>query len=157
MRQSKGKGVYFALMFLLVMVGFILQLNWMRGIREQEASEVDSHILSSKLGQWMLRQRGVGGEAAAPAGVETVECGACQGTGQILGEGGKQEICPICQGAGMRLIRRFDAAERICPACGGMGRGESLDTGEVVTCPRCGGRGFIRSAAGGEAAPDEKK
>ncbi len=158
--QPKGKGVYVSLMFLIVVAGFFLQLNWMQKAKEREMPAMDPNSFASKLGQWMLEKKGVSsspGIAGAP-GVETVECGNCLGTGGILSEAGQREICPICLGVGSRLIRRVDPADELCPACVGMGRVQFPDTGEYGTCPRCNGRGLIRSgAAGGEAAPGGQK
>ena len=135
-------------MALVVVAGFFLQLNWMQRIRQRDLSEVAPNSMASKLGQWMLRQKGVESDASLRApGIETIECENCQGTGSILSEEGFQGVCPICQGVGSRLVRRLDSSEYVCPACVGMGRVELPDTGEVGTCPRCGGRGLIRNPA----------
>ena len=135
-------------MVVLVVAGFFLQMNWLQRARRQKESDLASNALASKLGQWMLRQKGVESDAYPRApGLQTIECINCQGTGSILSNDGRREICPICQGVGSRLIRFFDSSDHLCPACGGMGRVELPDTGEVDTCPRCNGRGLIRSPA----------
>ncbi len=141
-------------MVLLVVAGFFLQMDWIQRIKKQSASDIAPNALADKLGQWMLQTKGIepGSVAGAP-GVETIECGNCMGTGNVLSDEGKKRICPICQGVGSRLIRYLDSSDRICPNCVGMGRAEDPDTGEVGTCPRCGGRGLIRSQAALEAAP----
>ena len=145
-------------MFLLVAAGFFLQLNWLQSARERKAAEpAASGTFADKLGEWMLKQKGGASGAAVPGapGVEMVECVRCLGTGSTLSDDGKRAICPICLGVGSRLIRRLDPADYTCPACGGMGRLESADTGEVGTCPRCQGRGLIRGGMTGGTAPDE--
>ncbi len=156
-QQPKGRNVYVALMVVVVVAGFFLQLDWIRRMREQNSANIAPNALADKLGQWMLETKGVeaGGAAAAP-GVETIECGNCLGTGSVLSEDGRREMCPICMGVGSRLIRRLDPADKQCPACGGMGRVKWPDTGKVDTCPRCQGRGLIRRPAAAEPAPDEK-
>ena len=66
------------------------------------------------------------------------------GTGHVLSDESRKEICPVCQGVGSRLIRYLDASDRICPNCVGMGRAEDPETGIVGVCPRCNGRGLIQ-------------
>jgi DnaJ-class molecular chaperone len=61
-------------------------------------------------------------------------------------------MCPICLGLGFHMIKRFDASDRICPLCAGMGRVALPDTGVIGTCPRCEGRGLVRSQAAASAA-----
>ena len=149
--QPKGKGPVVAVIGLLVILGFFLQLNWMQ--RARENTDIPANSFADKLGQWMLKQKGVapGGETGAP-GVESIECDRCFGTGGVLSPDSKREICPICLGVGSRLIRRLDPNDVKCPACGGMGRMVLPDTGEVGTCPRCQGRGLIRRTGAAEAA-----
>lgn len=143
----KGKNVTVALMFVLVIAGFFLQLNWMQ--RAKQNAEIPPDGFAAKLGQWMLNQKGAGESAATGApGVENIECDRCFGTGGVLSPEGKREACPICMGVGSRLIRRLDPADYKCPACGGMGRMVLPDSGVVGTCPRCEGRGLIRRGGG---------
>ena len=143
----KGKSVTVALMFVLVVAGFFLQLNWMQ--RAKQNAEIPPDGFGAKLSQWMLNQRGAGaGVPAGAPGVETIECDRCFGTGGVLSPDSKREICPICVGVGSRLIRRLDPNDVKCPACGGMGRMVLPDTGEVGTCHRCQGRGLIRRGGG---------
>lgn len=158
--HPKNKGVYVTLMFLLVVAGFILQMHWLQTARERKVSEAAPGSFSEKLGRWMLMQKGVadGATGSGAPGVETIECDRCLGTGSTLSDEGKRDLCPICLGVGSRLIRRLDPADYQCPACGGMGRMEWPDTGEVGVCPRCQGRGLIRAAApADEPAPAETK
>ena len=147
--QPKGKGPVVAVIGLLVILGFFLQLNWMQ--RARENTDIPANSFADKLGQWMLQQKGAepvaGGGTGAP-GVESIECDRCFGTGGVLSPDSKREICPICLGVGSRLIRRLDPNDVKCPACGGMGRMVLPDTGEVGTCPRCQGRGLIRRGGG---------
>lgn len=147
----RSKSITVALMFVLVIAGFFLQLNWMQ--RAKRNAEIPENGFADKLGQWMLQQKG-GGDAvvAGEPGVETIECDRCLGTGGILSADGKRDICPICLGVGSRLIRRLHPDDYRCPACGGMGRMVLPDTGEVGTCPRCGGRGLIRRGGSANAA-----
>jgi DnaJ-class molecular chaperone len=49
------------------------------------------------------------------------------------------------------MVRQFDAADRLCPACAGMGRVDLMDGSGAVTCPRCEGRGMIQSQAAAAA------
>ena len=147
--QPKGKGPVVAVIGLLVILGFFLQLNWMQ--RARENTDIPANSFADKLGQWMLQQKGAepvaGGGTGAP-GVESIECDRCFGTGGVLSPDSKREICPICVGVGSRLIRRLDPNDVKCPACGGMGRMVLPDTGEVGTCPRCQGRGLIQRGGG---------
>ena len=149
--QPKGKGPVVAAIGLLVIVGFFLQLNWMQ--RAKQNADIPANSFADKLGQWMLKQKGVapGGETGAP-GVESIECDRCFGTGGVLSPEGQRDICPICLGVGSRVIRRIHPDDYKCPACGGMGRMVLPDTGEVGTCPRCQGRGLIRRTGAAEAA-----
>ena len=147
--QPKGKGPVVAVIGLLVILGFFLQLNWMQ--RARENTDIPANSFADKLGQWMLQQKGAepvaGGGTGAP-GVESIECDRCFGTGGVLSPDSKREIGPICLGVGSRLIRRLDPNDVKCPACGGMGRMVLPDTGEVGTCPRCQGRGLIQRGGG---------
>ena len=157
MPRPKGKGPIVALLVLLVVAGFFLQLNWMQHVPKRQADEmVAPGGFADKLGRWMLMKKGMDPAAISGSpGVETIECGNCMGTGNVLSTESRKTICPICLGVGSRLIRRIDENDRICPLCAGMGRAESPDTGEVVTCPRCQGRGLIRSSAPHGAASGE--
>ena len=157
-RRSKSRTVYVVVIALLVIGGAILQFDWMQRARQAAGSgDIVSNPLAEKLGRWMLDKRGLSGPGAvgdlqAP-GVEKIMCETCLGTGEAPGADGRPGICPICQGVGFRMIRRFDSADRLCPLCAGMGRVEMPDTGEVANCPRCDGRGLVR-AASAAAAPE---
>lgn len=144
------------LIALLVVVGFILQYQWMKRARQEGAADIAPNTLAEKISHWMLEQKEPEAESAVREadGTEKIFCEACLGTGTVLSGGDAKEICPICQGVGYHMVRRFDPADRICPACGGMGRLAMPDTGAVETCPRCTGRGLIRSQVPAEAAPD---
>ena len=142
---------------MLVLVGFILQSLWMQRVRERSAADIIPNTFAEKLTRWMLYKKGLAPAQTAPLatpGAEQIPCGVCMGTGSMLAPDGSKGICTICQGVGFRVVRRFDAADRICPFCGGMGRVELPDTGVVGTCPRCDGRGLIRSRAEAESGPD---
>lgn len=90
------------------------------------------------------------------SGLERIGCQYCRGTGATmdeLDETGMETVhCPVCYGVGFRFIRRLDPSDKICPACGGMGRFQDVDTGRFRTCGRCDGRGLIRVQTG--SAPD---
>jgi hypothetical protein len=148
-RRPRGKRVYGFLIALLVVGGGVLQYQWMQRVRQQGATEVVPPAFAEQIGRWMLAGKGLapdGGSLAPSAdGAEKIICENCMGSGNVLSELGERSICPICQGVGFHMIRRFDPADRICPFCSGMGRVELPDTGEVGTCPRCDGRGLVRS------------
>jgi hypothetical protein len=148
-RRPKGKRVYGLLVALLVVGGGILQYQWMQRVRQAGADDVVPPAFAEQIGRWMLAGKGLApdGGAISPntAGAEKIICEHCMGSGSALSDLGERSICPICQGVGFHMIRRFDPADRICPFCSGMGRVELPDTGEVGTCPRCDGRGLVRS------------
>lgn len=155
-RRAQRKGVYGGLVVLFVLAGMILQSLWMRQVREEEAADIIPQSFAEKLNRWMLQKKGLAPEPAAgeARGLEKIDCNACMGTGTALAGDGRKDMCPICQGVGFRMVRRFDPADRICPACGGMGRMEMPGTGAVDTCPRCAGRGLILSRPAPAGAPD---
>jgi hypothetical protein len=155
-RRSKGKNVFGGLIAILVVIGFFLQLQWMKAVRQKGAAEIAPNALAEKISLWMLenKEREPTSIVEDTGGAEKIMCEACMGTGTVLSGSGPKEICPICQGVGFHMIRRFDPADRICPACGGMGRLQMPDTGVVDTCPRCAGRGLIRGQAKPAAPPD---
>ena len=147
-RQRGSKNVYLGLIVALVMVGFVLQFQWMQRVRSGEASDITPNILAEKFSLWFFGKHGDAGSPGKEApGVERITCNNCSGTGSLLTWSREPEMCPVCQGVGFRMIRRFDPADRLCPACGGMGRVDVLDGTGVGTCPRCGGRGMIHSQA----------
>ena len=154
-RRTKGKNVFGVLILLLVLAG-VWQYQWMKRIRQKGAKDVVPPVFAEQLSRWMLHKKGLDPEPVSleVLGAEKIDCGACMGSGRSLAGGGENEICPICQGVGFHMIRRFDSADRICPACGGMGRVEMPDTGAVDTCPRCDGRGLIRNPPRPDSAPD---
>jgi DnaJ-class molecular chaperone len=79
--------------------------------------------------------------------VDRIECDYCGGTGVIEKQDQIREfeMCPICFGVGGHLVRYMDKQDKLCPACGGMGRLYDYDTGQARTCERCRGRGLIRT------------
>jgi len=133
--------------FLLVLVGFILQFQWMSRMKETGATDVVSPALADKIKNFMLRKKGLPVDTLSTEAqaTERIPCDTCMGGGTILTPDGQREICPICLGVGFHVIRRMDPADRLCPLCGGMGRVENPETGRVGTCPRCDGRGLVRS------------
>lgn len=146
----RGRGIYSFLIFFLVVVGATLQWNWMQKVRKDGAQVVVTDGFAAKLSRWMLAKRGIHvdepvnwGESAA----ERIVCESCGGTGRSLIKDGTIGPCPICQGVGFRMIRRFSPDENLCPFCVGMGRAVMPDTGEITTCPRCDGRGLVDTAA----------
>jgi DnaJ-class molecular chaperone len=80
--------------------------------------------------------------------VERIPCGHCARTGLVPSREYETGItfCPQCLGLGGHYIKRIDDYDALCPACGGMGRVEDLETGKFRYCRRCNGRGLIRSA-----------
>ncbi len=134
------------ILVVFVVVGFVLQYNWMQEAKKNASTDTLPPGFSKKISQWMLQKKGIALEDAAldSGEAEKIVCETCLGSGLRSTSGDEKEMCAICQGVGFRMIRRLDAADRTCPACGGMGRVEFYDTGKVGTCPRCDGRGLIR-------------
>jgi len=139
---------------MLVVVGFILQFNWMDRVHESGDIDTMSPAFAEKLTHWMMLKKGLDPDMLSPDAnnAEKVVCANCMGGGTVLTSQGEREICLFCQGVGFRMIRRFDQADRICPFCLGMGRAVHPDTGDVETCLRCHGRGLILSHV---ASPDD--
>ena len=78
--------------------------------------------------------------------IKRVGCDYCAETGIIDDEteAAGFRLCPICFGVGVHMIRKLDDHDKLCPACGGMGRLYDFDTEQPRTCGRCDGRGLIR-------------
>lgn len=156
-KRSRGKGIYGGVIFLLVLVGFILQFQWMDRMKESGSTDVVPQAFAEKLKVWMLRKKGMEPDTLSTEAkaAEEIPCRTCMGSGTILTPEGERLICPICLGVGFHMVRRFDPADHLCPLCAGMGRVEWPDTGEVGTCPRCGGRGLVRSGTSTNADAPE--
>lgn len=149
---------YATLVILVAVIAVVLQTSWMDRIKRTGGKDVVPPAFAEKLSRWMLKSKGLDPESLAALnaqGVEKIQCETCLGTGNSLSAAGRKDICPICLGVGFHVIRRLDPADRICPACSGMGRTELPDTGQVGTCPRCGGRGLIRTGGAGSAPPPD--
>ncbi len=140
---------------LFIMAGFILQFRWMQHATSRNSEDIVLPAFARRISAWMLHKRGISDEQAmtGSGGPEKVPCEHCLGSGMVYGDEGEASMCPICQGVGYRMVRRLDPADRICPACGGMGRVVFFDSGQAGTCPRCDGRGLTRSAAAPAAVP----
>jgi hypothetical protein len=81
-----------------------------------------------------------------PFSIDRLSCDVCGGTG-VARDAADEDIlviCPSCFGVGSHYIRRIDKSDRLCAACGGMGRVKA--EGEYRTCRRCDGRGLTRDA-----------
>jgi len=143
-------------MLFIVLLGFVLQFQWMNHMKETGDTDVVTPAFAEKIKQVMLRKKGLPPDAlstgAKPA--EQVPCEHCMEGGTIITPEGERAICPICFGVGYHMVRRFDPAEKYCPACGGMGRVKSPDTGLVETCVRCNGRGLVLTQTTADPAPD---
>jgi hypothetical protein len=157
-RRRNRSGVYGGLIFVFVTVAFILQFQWMQRVRRSGQTDIVPESFASAIRSWMLRRSGIAPEEYDPSleqfGIERRDCATCMTSGTVTGPDGQAGICPVCLGVGFRMIRRFDAADDLCPACAGMGRVELPDTGEVGVCPRCTGRGLIRRQGPAAAAAD---
>ena len=155
-RSNKGR--YGMVLAVFVVVGSVLQFNWMQEARKNASTDTLPPGFAKKISQWMLQKKGIAVEEAEPGfgEAEKIVCESCQGSGYRSSGGHEKEMCPICQGVGFRMIRRLDASDRKCPACGGMGRVEFYDTGNVGTCPRCDGRGLIRVQVETQVEPSGK-
>jgi hypothetical protein len=155
--QRSGRRVYGALIAGMVVVAFVLQFLWMRHIRASGPDSIAPNTLADRLSHFMLQRRSGGAEPTVvygEMGTERVTCEACMGVGAVLSDQAVKTPCPICQGVGFRIVRRFDDEDRICPMCIGMGRVAMPDTGVVGTCPRCDGRGLVRRAAEPPSSPN---
>ena len=147
-RRKPARRVYGLVIAVMVMTAIVLQYRWMSNVRATGAEGIVPNTLAEKLGQWMLMRRGISLEdprMAGQPGVEQIQCDTCMASGELFGEDGQKVMCPVCLGVGFRMVRRFEAGDRICPLCAGMGRVEMFDTGEIGTCPRCEGRGLVSS------------
>lgn len=87
------------------------------------------------------------------ASAKEVPCPTCIGE-DGLPKGGRPhpdnfslwEDCPVCFGAGRRLIKTPNPAyQTICPQCSGMGR--YITDHHVIPCERCGEWGLVETAA----------
>ena len=156
MPARNNKGRYGLILVLFVVAGFVLQFHWMQEAKKNASTDTLPPGFSKKISQWMLQKKGIALEDAGldSADAEKIVCETCLGSGFHAASGDEKEMCPICQGVGFRMIRRIDAADRKCPACGGMGRVEFFDTGKVGTCPRCDGRGLVRVLGETQAEPN---
>jgi hypothetical protein len=95
-------------------------------------------------GRGLVKSRLAQAQDDHPIHVLQIECDHCEGKGMARNDDTRQlELCPICQGTGYHWVRKMNADEDICPACGGMGRLLDPDTGEPRVCRRCLGRGLI--------------
>jgi hypothetical protein len=158
MRRGASRNVYGLLIVAMVLVAFVLQYHWMQRVRESGADGIAPNTFAEKLSRWMLHKRGVSLDDPAvlgQIGTERIPCETCGGSGQEFGPDGTIGSCPICQGVGFGLVRKFSPDENICPFCVGMGRAIQPDTREVVICPRCKGRGLIGPAAAPSSPPAE--
>lgn len=144
----RGKGTYSFLILILVVVGATLQWNWMKQVRQDKTDVIVTDGFAGKLSRWMLARRGIHLDDPVnwtETDAERILCESCGGMGRSLREDGTIGPCPICQGVGFRMIRRFSPDENLCPFCVGMGRAVLPDTGEIATCPRCDGRGLVHT------------
>lgn len=152
-RPPRNRAVYGGLILAMVLGGFALQSRWMKEVQEKKDIDILPQSLADKVSRWMLEKKGIdpGTLQAGEPGIKKIHCETCLGTGKILGEDGGAAICPVCQGVGFHMIRRFDEADKICPNCAGMGRALLADRSAVGVCPRCDGRGLIHSQAAADA------
>jgi len=124
-------------------------------MQETGSTDIVPQVFAKKLEQYMLRKRGLPPDTLSTEAkaAEKVPCRYCMEGGTIITPEGERAICPICQGVGYRMIRRFDPTDRLCPLCAGMGRVESPETGIIATCVRCNGRGLILTQTASEPVP----
>ncbi len=76
--------------------------------------------------------------------INLYECEYCLGSGLLddPDQPGERLLCEICHGVGYNATRRYTDDDRMCLACGGMGRRYD-DDGETGLCTRCDGRGIV--------------
>lgn len=144
----QGRRLYGGFLLIGVLVLFVLQYRWMKETQRSEGRKMAANSVAVQLANWMLDQKGLtpeGVEEPVVGNPQQIVCFNCRGSGEIYEEDGRMEYCPICQGVGIRLVRPLHAEDRLCPACGGMGRLEGPDGHSVETCPRCQGRGLIQT------------
>lgn len=150
--HGKGGGKYWLAVLLVAVVLFWAQARWFDRAKRAGAARFDSPV-AEKIAEKMRAIKGLPEEkpadgaaaAAAPAAAtgpgilreDVIPCETCAGTGKA----GDGSFCPLCFGHGARFLRRIEGRERLCPACGGMGRVPGGDA-PAELCPRCSGRGI---------------
>lgn len=117
-RRKRSKRSAVAPVAMLVVVFVIAQIYWLRD---------NQHLFR-------------------PFAIQRVYCDLCGRTGVVEDPSitNRFVICPQCFGVGHHLVRRMDDADRLCPACIGMGRVQDPSNRTWRTCERCDGRGLIR-------------
>lgn len=113
----------------LVLQMFWMQRNWGEITRRGDYTEFDAELLDklkSKI-------------------IHLYECEYCVGNGSLPDPDDPAErvMCEICHGVGYHATRRYTDDDRMCLACGGMGRRYS-DSGQATLCIRCDGRGIVQ-------------
>ena len=80
-----------------------------------------------------------------PSDIFTVPCRYCHQDGLIVHPDTKDKLlrCPVCNGLGKRLVKKFNDNEVLCPVCDGMGYRVSDDLEKPSPCPRCHGIGVL--------------
>jgi hypothetical protein len=143
LRTARHSNRYVGPVLLLCVLALILQVYWMQ---QQRAA-------------WSERDTGVAGldaeliDRLQSRTIHLYECEHCVGNGLVEEAGAPATLCPICFGVGYHPGRMATEAERMCLACGGMGR-RFNDAGEVDFCGRCAGRGVIDPEQEAAAAVD---
>ena len=86
-----------------------------------------------------VKEAALGAEIVARVPDKPIKCPRCQGRGVDLA--GRREICPVCKGEGMLVLRsgEDEVSYHTCLRCGGAG--ELF----VDLCPSCRGRGELPS------------
>ncbi len=112
----------------LVMQMFWMQSNWGEMARRTDHTPLDAALID-KLQAKILT---------------LYECEYCHGNGLLddPDQPGEKMLCEICQGVGHNTTRRYTDDDRMCIACGGMGRRYD-DHGHADFCTRCAGRGIV--------------
>lgn len=112
----------------LIMQMYWMQEHWARVARRDDHTPLDMALIDK------LKAR-----------ILTVyECEYCLGSGSLDDPDipGERIMCTICQGVGYNTTRRYTEDDRMCIACGGMGRRYGPE-GEAQQCERCKGRGMV--------------
>jgi len=118
----------------IIMVGIlalVLQLMWMNRhwgeLTRQEYTAFDASLIDKLKAKI----------------IHLYECEYCRGNGLLddPDEPGERILCEICWGVGYHATRRYTEGDRMCLACGGMGRRYD-DHEHAVPCTRCEGRGI---------------
>ncbi len=121
--------------FIVGVIAVLLQIYWMQHNWREMTRRHDAVVFDEEFFElWQAKF------------LTHYECEYCQGSGLLDDPDapGERMLCPICWGVGYHATRRHAEGDRMCLACGGMGRHyDDDDDEEAVFCSRCEGRGIV--------------